>query len=632
MSDIRESELFSAYLDGEVTAAEQARVEQLLASDPAARRLMDSLEALRARLQSLPAEKLGTDLSQRVLRAAERRMLVGEDPRPAPAAPPQRPWWREIHWRGMLSRRALMWSGLAVAIALMLKLNDTEHPRGQADRAVARAPQPAAEESAPRKHDAAAGERPAAPPPEIHAPAASGAGSITKTPAEKDDKLTLDGGTVMMGGIASPAARRASGGVNATDDSRRIAQAPPADNDAPVLEVETGQRPPALAQLELKKAPEAAKEIGGVLNLDAAKGLPKSTPAATDLAADGQFDSFSSKDLKDAFKQGAGAPSPSNKPTDRGGDSGKKVAGIAGTGGGMGDQGPGAAAPSPGSGPVGGTAVAGAAPMAERPVGQSLAGPAEAPPPPATPQAPARAPAEQRLRETPKGAPAGAAVELADELDPSSKEAKRDRARPEADAAMVVECDVRPDVLKSGAFERLLARNGLGFRKDPADKEVPQPAPESRAVYRVDATPAQVGLVLAQLAQDPKTFYRFAVKPPSRGVDRRLADLERARKPQAAAEPAAPAGRRAEPLEEKPRTAERLYPTEQAEARSAEKPPAAPRDEGQKAPGDKASAPAYTVVFVLRVVDQRPAAAAAAPKSDAKAAAPAKPAGKAAGK
>ena len=45
MNDMPENELFSAYLDGELTAAEQAAVEQLLAQAAAARQLMDELRA-----------------------------------------------------------------------------------------------------------------------------------------------------------------------------------------------------------------------------------------------------------------------------------------------------------------------------------------------------------------------------------------------------------------------------------------------------------------------------------------------------------------------------------------------------------------------------------------------------------
>ena len=43
MNDLPENELLSAYLDGELSAAEQAEVERLLATNPAARQLLDEL-------------------------------------------------------------------------------------------------------------------------------------------------------------------------------------------------------------------------------------------------------------------------------------------------------------------------------------------------------------------------------------------------------------------------------------------------------------------------------------------------------------------------------------------------------------------------------------------------------------
>jgi|GEM_PF-6174597 len=68
-------ELVSAYLDGELTPAEQARVERLLADDPHLRQLHEELRALRSSFEALPRHRLNEDLSQRVLRTAERAML-----------------------------------------------------------------------------------------------------------------------------------------------------------------------------------------------------------------------------------------------------------------------------------------------------------------------------------------------------------------------------------------------------------------------------------------------------------------------------------------------------------------------------------------------------------------------------
>ena len=97
MDKVPETELLSAYLDGELTAAEQARVEQLLAANPAARHWVEEMRALSNTLQSLPQEKVGEDLGPRVLRLAERRMLTDAppaEPDTPPAEPPQ-PFWRK---------------------------------------------------------------------------------------------------------------------------------------------------------------------------------------------------------------------------------------------------------------------------------------------------------------------------------------------------------------------------------------------------------------------------------------------------------------------------------------------------------------------------------------------------------
>lgn len=65
-------ELISAYLDGELTAQEQAQVEQALAGDVRLQRMHDDLRALRSSLQSLPQQKLDAGFAQRVMLAAQR--------------------------------------------------------------------------------------------------------------------------------------------------------------------------------------------------------------------------------------------------------------------------------------------------------------------------------------------------------------------------------------------------------------------------------------------------------------------------------------------------------------------------------------------------------------------------------
>lgn len=65
-------ELISAYLDGELTAQEQAQVEQALASDTRLRQMHDDLRSLRTSLQALPQQKLDIHFAERVLQAAKK--------------------------------------------------------------------------------------------------------------------------------------------------------------------------------------------------------------------------------------------------------------------------------------------------------------------------------------------------------------------------------------------------------------------------------------------------------------------------------------------------------------------------------------------------------------------------------
>ncbi|MBN2295003.1 MAG: zf-HC2 domain-containing protein, partial [Pirellulales bacterium] len=58
MTELPQEELLSAYLDGELTAAEKARAEKLLAEDPSAQATLDCLREVSSAVKSLPAFKL----------------------------------------------------------------------------------------------------------------------------------------------------------------------------------------------------------------------------------------------------------------------------------------------------------------------------------------------------------------------------------------------------------------------------------------------------------------------------------------------------------------------------------------------------------------------------------------------
>ncbi|HVW39278.1 MAG TPA: zf-HC2 domain-containing protein [Pirellulales bacterium] len=140
MNSIPDDELLSAYLDGELSEEERARVEQMLAERPEARQLLDELRALSGGFEALPRHRLEADFAPRVLRAAEREMLTDDPPGETPAAPPQsaaifssdaaasaardhavRPAARQAHqfdWKRW--RRPLAWAGAAMAAGLLL--------------------------------------------------------------------------------------------------------------------------------------------------------------------------------------------------------------------------------------------------------------------------------------------------------------------------------------------------------------------------------------------------------------------------------------------------------------------------------------------------------------------------------
>jgi hypothetical protein len=125
--------LLSAYLDGELTATEQVRVEQLLVSSPEARQLVEELRALRAGLQALPQLQLEANFADRVLQLAESAsanskesggtsggiegaiaaVSTGESEKVDKAE--RRPQF----WR---NPRGLAWAAVAVAIALMISM------------------------------------------------------------------------------------------------------------------------------------------------------------------------------------------------------------------------------------------------------------------------------------------------------------------------------------------------------------------------------------------------------------------------------------------------------------------------------------------------------------------------------
>jgi anti-sigma factor RsiW len=116
MLDPVTEELISAYVDGEVSADERAQIEQALADSAECRQRYEELQGLRSHLRSLPHFTLPDDFHQRVIRRAERSMLLAET-KPTADAPPARAVASVASSPGA-SRRALRtWQTVAVSAA-----------------------------------------------------------------------------------------------------------------------------------------------------------------------------------------------------------------------------------------------------------------------------------------------------------------------------------------------------------------------------------------------------------------------------------------------------------------------------------------------------------------------------------
>ncbi len=141
MNGFPHDELLSAYLDDELSPAERAEVEKLLATDPAARRSLEQLRAVSEQVRSLPRQNLGEDLSKHALELAQQRRLqtspvfdTSDDP--ASPLPTGEPFARRL-----LSRRNLLWLSLTAAIAVLISVHERWNPAELGrDRKVAVAP------------------------------------------------------------------------------------------------------------------------------------------------------------------------------------------------------------------------------------------------------------------------------------------------------------------------------------------------------------------------------------------------------------------------------------------------------------------------------------------------------------
>jgi anti-sigma factor RsiW len=114
------AELISAYVDGELPDHDQRRVEQILEGSSKCRQLLAELRDLQADFRALPSYQLDDGFADRVMRQAERHMLLVEPSDEEEAA-------RQVESAGKPERdadgstwRSFVWAAVAVAAAVLL--------------------------------------------------------------------------------------------------------------------------------------------------------------------------------------------------------------------------------------------------------------------------------------------------------------------------------------------------------------------------------------------------------------------------------------------------------------------------------------------------------------------------------
>ncbi len=133
-------ELISAYLDDELSADDLACVQQQLESDDPSQEYLQQLRALDSDLRALPKQTLDDSFADRVLRRAERTMLVPEEAHseiPSETEPVATPARRPEIDESRTAWRGFAWSVAAVAAAIVLAVVLGRNPEsGPTDIAV----------------------------------------------------------------------------------------------------------------------------------------------------------------------------------------------------------------------------------------------------------------------------------------------------------------------------------------------------------------------------------------------------------------------------------------------------------------------------------------------------------------
>jgi len=125
-----DGELISAYLDGELSDTDQQRVEERLESSSECRQLFAGLRELQADLRDLPTYQLDDGFADRVMRQAERHMLLVEPSGEEEAAEQVELAGRPDSDAGTSTWRSFVWAAVAVAAAVLLVVESGIIPTG----------------------------------------------------------------------------------------------------------------------------------------------------------------------------------------------------------------------------------------------------------------------------------------------------------------------------------------------------------------------------------------------------------------------------------------------------------------------------------------------------------------------
>ncbi len=494
MKNVPENELFSAYLDGELTAAEQAEVERMLAASPAARQLLDELRALSINLQSLPVHKLSVDLGPSVLRAAERRLLAGPGGTDASISPTA----SGSIWRSTLRRlarpRNLLWPAVAAAAAVVMVLSNPPERRGghegrEFEVAMARPGDSKEGESKELVGPTTIGPAPGSAPPlsalaiheeaeTLQPKAGEPSAPAVSFGAHADRPADASGLDLMM--------IRRSDSAEAKADAKLPAR--PTDVRRGEVAAQARKAPAEKAPSAPDGMPSAAREEESHAYFDRAS--KDSAQPSEKTAAGGRF--MDKAPLPGKAGQIAEAEHPSeNAPK----QSLKRLEKIAGTGEAAGET-------------------------TQRALGEELAEPQSTPMPLAKSEASPRGRASMKMKEAQSDAPAGPASQAL------GKAAMRDGSQEVQDQAksaqygfngvqpvLVVECDVTQEALDQDLLKQVLLKNSIAVPESRGARLAEQTDKAAANRVEVEATATQLQGAIGDLQARPEAFLAVAAPP-----------------------------------------------------------------------------------------------------------------------